>query len=219
MNQNARGAPRRDQLAKHGQVVRDHWPAQRPGGEERSAARPLRVGQQDRVASGDAARERGVAELADAELHAGDQGGLLAQSPRVARVVSPHAACDQKLHATGQPPHRLDRDRMAAVRTNEADHAHHRAIRVHAELRAKHKALRSVPEALPTEAQEPPILFSVIKKLSMPPMSPERAAREMDDMGYDFWMFRDEKSKQVSVIFRRVDDSFGLLLPVTKGRK
>lgn len=88
-------------------------------------------------------------------------------------------------------------------------------------LKDKHKIQRSIPEALPSEPLEPMIRFSVIKKLAMPPMSPEKAAREMEDMGYDFWMFRDDKSKQVSVIFRRVDDSLGLLLPAAsqKGRK
>jgi len=43
------------------------------------------------------------------------------------------------------------------------------------------------------------------------------AVQEMDRMGYNFWMFKNEKSRQINVIFRRLDDSFGLLQPDKKG--
>lgn len=56
--------------------------------------------------------------------------------------------------------------------------------------------------------------FSVVKQVPMQPMSPEMAANEMESVGHTFWMFLDEKSKQVNVIFRRQDDSYGILKPV-----
>lgn len=122
--------------------------------------------------------------------------------------------CEIVLHASKQTFRSLAKaaDLYAAV--DLASDKIDAQLRKHKDrLKDKHKVQLSIPEVLPEEPQEPLIRFSVIKKLAMPPMSPEMAAREMEEMGYDFWMFRDDKSKQVSVIFRRVDDSFGLLLP------
>ncbi|MFH1725413.1 MAG: sigma 54 modulation/S30EA ribosomal C-terminal domain-containing protein [Elusimicrobiota bacterium] len=38
----------------------------------------------------------------------------------------------------------------------------------------------------------------------------------MDRMGYSFWMFMNDDSRQVNVIYRRMDDTYGLLQPVKK---
>jgi putative sigma-54 modulation protein len=59
-----------------------------------------------------------------------------------------------------------------------------------------------------------PIRFSVIKQVPMRPMTREEAVAEMDALGYSFWMFQDANTKQIHVIFRRLDDSYGLLSPV-----
>ena len=48
-------------------------------------------------------------------------------------------------------------------------------------------------------------------------MSPEQAALEMETAGQSFRLYQDRQSKQVHVIFRRSDDSYGILQPV-KGR-
>ena len=56
--------------------------------------------------------------------------------------------------------------------------------------------------------------FSVVKQVPMRPMSRETAAGEMESVGHSFWMFFDEESRQVQVIFRRQDDSYGILKPV-----
>lgn len=83
-------------------------------------------------------------------------------------------------------------------------------------LKDRHKNAVSAAELAPLEPEPRQIRFSVVKRLEMVPMTPERAAAEMDQMGYNFWMFRDENSNQVNVIFRRLDDTFGLLQPVSK---
>lgn len=57
-------------------------------------------------------------------------------------------------------------------------------------------------------------MFSVVKQVPMRPMSREVAAGEMESVGHNFWMFLDEESRQVQVIFRRQDDSYGILKPV-----
>lgn len=63
---------------------------------------------------------------------------------------------------------------------------------------------------------QPQVRISVIKQVAMKPMSADEAALEMDRMGFNFWMFHDSDSNQVSVIYRRQDESYGLLLPARK---
>lgn len=58
------------------------------------------------------------------------------------------------------------------------------------------------------------VRFSVVKPVPVRPMTREEAVGEMDTMGYNFWMFLERDSKQIQVIYRRQDDSFGLLKPV-----
>ena len=62
----------------------------------------------------------------------------------------------------------------------------------------------------------PRVRISVIKEVPIRPMTNEDAAVEMERLGYNFWMFQDESTKRVNVIFKRLDDSYGLLKPVKK---
>ncbi|MBI3548814.1 MAG: ribosome-associated translation inhibitor RaiA [Elusimicrobia bacterium] len=81
-------------------------------------------------------------------------------------------------------------------------------------LKDRHRAEEpEIVSALPAEAAGS-IRFSVIKQVPMRPMTREEAAAQMDALGYTFWMFQDQGSKHVQVIFRRLDDSYGLLQPV-----
>ena len=65
---------------------------------------------------------------------------------------------------------------------------------------------RSAPQA--------DVKFSVIKQVEVHPMNPEDAAYEMERLGYTFWMFMDEDSKQINLIFKRLDGTYGLIQPV-----
>ena len=57
------------------------------------------------------------------------------------------------------------------------------------------------------------IRFSVIKQVEVSPMSAEDAVLEMEKLGYTFWMFLDEDTKQINLIFKRLDGSYGLIQP------
>lgn len=59
------------------------------------------------------------------------------------------------------------------------------------------------------------IRFYVTKK-KVSPITPEEAAEEMEDLGQEFMVFQDKKSLQINVIFRRGDESYGILQPVKK---
>ncbi|MDR1124405.1 MAG: ribosome-associated translation inhibitor RaiA [Elusimicrobiota bacterium] len=65
-----------------------------------------------------------------------------------------------------------------------------------------------------TLAPENDVKFSVIKQVEVLPMNPEDAAYEMERLGYTFWMFLDEGSKQINLIFKRLDGTYGLIQPV-----
>jgi putative sigma-54 modulation protein len=66
----------------------------------------------------------------------------------------------------------------------------------------------------PVFPQENDVKFSVIKQVEVLPMNPEDAAYEMEKLGYTFWMFMDEESKQINLIFKRLDGTYGLIRPV-----
>ena len=63
-----------------------------------------------------------------------------------------------------------------------------------------------------------PVRFTVVKQ-AVTPMSREEAADEMDEAGQKFRLFLDRVSNQVSVVYRRDDDSYAVLLPVKKNGK
>ena len=64
--------------------------------------------------------------------------------------------------------------------------------------------------------QDSDIKFSVVKKVPMSPMTADEAAMEMERMGYNFWMFMDQESSKIQVIFKRLDNTYGLLQPVKR---
>ena len=68
--------------------------------------------------------------------------------------------------------------------------------------------------AAPVYVPENDVKFSVIKQVEVLPMNPEDAAYEMERLGYTFWMFLDEESKQINLIFKRLDGTYGLIQPV-----
>ncbi|MDR0953051.1 MAG: ribosome-associated translation inhibitor RaiA [Elusimicrobiota bacterium] len=63
-------------------------------------------------------------------------------------------------------------------------------------------------------APQTDVKFSVIKQVEALPMNPEDAAYEMERLGYTFWMFLDEESRQINLIFKRLDGTYGLIQPI-----
>jgi len=62
------------------------------------------------------------------------------------------------------------------------------------------------------ELTEPMIIKT--KRFEMKPMSPEEAAMQMELLDKDFFVFTNEKTGQINVIYRRRDGNFGLIEPV-----
>ncbi len=51
------------------------------------------------------------------------------------------------------------------------------------------------------------------KRFALHPMSPEEAIDQMELLGHDFYVFFNSEDDAVNVIYRRRDDTFGLLQP------
>lgn len=96
-------------------------------------------------------------------------------------------------------------------------------VKIEAQIR-KSKGKTVTSKKLPKEdlasyygavfAPQNDIKFSVIKQVEVLPMNPEDAAYEMERLGYTFWMFLDEESKQINLIFKRLDGTYGLIQPI-----
>lgn len=52
-----------------------------------------------------------------------------------------------------------------------------------------------------------------IKQIDLKPMHLEDAAMELDLVDHDFYVFIDEKTKDVNIVYRRADGDLGLLQP------
>ncbi len=52
------------------------------------------------------------------------------------------------------------------------------------------------------------------KRFEMKPMSPDEAAMQMDLMDKDFFIFTNDQSGDINVIYKRDDGNFGLIEPV-----
>ncbi|MBI2070205.1 MAG: ribosome-associated translation inhibitor RaiA [Elusimicrobia bacterium] len=61
-----------------------------------------------------------------------------------------------------------------------------------------------------------PQSISVIKQVPVKPMGVEEAIRMMDSLGYTFWMFLNKSSRKFNVIFKRSDQTYGILEPAPK---
>lgn len=57
------------------------------------------------------------------------------------------------------------------------------------------------------------IRFSVIKTVPIKPMTREEAVMEMERLGYNFWLFVDKETNQTQVVFKRLDNTYGILQP------
>lgn len=64
----------------------------------------------------------------------------------------------------------------------------------------------------PEEEFETPRVVRV-KRIALKPMSPEEAALQMELLGHDFFVFRNDETDDLNVVYRRLNGDFGLILP------
>jgi putative sigma-54 modulation protein len=62
----------------------------------------------------------------------------------------------------------------------------------------------------------PQVVFSVVKDVPIKPMDKEEAVQVMEKLGYNFWLFMEKDAKRMQVVFKRLDNTYGLLQPVKR---
>ncbi|WP_428897268.1 putative sigma-54 modulation protein [Parelusimicrobium proximum] len=83
-------------------------------------------------------------------------------------------------------------------------------------VKKEQKSWKDIPYMDVVLAPQADVRFSVIKQVEVRPMNPEDAAYEMERIGYTFWMFLDQDSKDLNLIFKRLDGTYGLIKPIRK---
>jgi putative sigma-54 modulation protein len=66
----------------------------------------------------------------------------------------------------------------------------------------------------PQDFEEPPAIVKT-KHFAVKPMPPEEAAEQMEMLGHDFYVFLNDRSSRVNVVYRRRDGNYGLIEPET----
>jgi len=67
----------------------------------------------------------------------------------------------------------------------------------------------AMPEPLPEDAP----MVSKMKRFTMIPMGPEEAALQLELIGHDFFVFRNDRTREINVVYRRKDETYGLIEP------
>ena len=81
----------------------------------------------------------------------------------------------------------------------------------------KHQTHRKADKKIAPPSAEKEVRSSSIikyKKFEMKPMSPEEAVDQMDLIDKDFYVFANQTSGNINVVYRRGDGNYGLIEPI-----
>lgn len=123
-------------------------------------------------------------------------------------VLRVHERADDMYAAIDQAARKLERQ-ARRYRKRRVDH-HARAATGGADALAALPDLPPLPEG-DDESPVPQLVKS--KRFRMEPMGAEEAALHMDLLHHNFYVFRNEASGEVNVVYRRNDGDFGLIVP------
>ena len=72
-----------------------------------------------------------------------------------------------------------------------------------------------VNQKINTEDSEPDKIVKIVKtkRFAIKPMSVEEAAMQMDLLGHNFFVFANDNTNKVNVLYKRKDGNFGLIEP------
>jgi putative sigma-54 modulation protein len=91
-----------------------------------------------------------------------------------------------------------------------------RQIRQHKEKLKDHRRPKAAGAASQTSPEDAATVVrsngvAKIKRFKMRPMSEDRAREQMDELGHTFFLFLNEDSQELNLLYRRHDGSLGLL--------
>lgn len=98
---------------------------------------------------------------------------------------------------------KLDKQ-ISKLKSKLIEKPRHDSARAQAEMVAASER----PEA---EAEEPRIVRT--KRIAIKPMSPEEAAEQMELLNHDFFLFVNEGTEEVNLLYKRGDGHYGLIEP------
>lgn len=81
-------------------------------------------------------------------------------------------------------------------------------------IRHKPKASEMALEVLPSDQQS----FSVVRQ-AVAAMTPQQAVEELESRGHQFLAYLDKSTDQIQVVFRRSDESFGIVHPIRQNKR
>ncbi|HBA60970.1 MAG TPA: ribosome-associated translation inhibitor RaiA [Elusimicrobia bacterium] len=132
-------------------------------------------------------------------------------------------AVEKKIHTAEVIVHAGHQTMKAAASTDEMYSAIDKAmdkmeiqVKKYKERFTDHHASENIEADEFTTLVGPEIRFSVVKDVPLKPMNKEEAVMEMEKLGFNFWLFQEKGSKQLQVVFKRLDSTYGLLQPVKK---
>ena len=82
--------------------------------------------------------------------------------------------------------------------------------------RTDHRADEVIDEDETVALIGPEINFTVVKDVPLKSMSKDEAVIEMEKQGFTFWLYQDREAKQLQLVFKRMDNTYGLLQPAKK---
>ena len=68
-------------------------------------------------------------------------------------------------------------------------------------------------ETMPVVAVEDEPLIAKTKQFAIGPMSPSDAVLQLELIGHDFFVFRNDETNEINVVYRRRDGNYGLIEP------
>ncbi len=91
-----------------------------------------------------------------------------------------------------------------------------RQIKKYKEKLVSHRKSENKSSAIPSESKSLGEVGRIIKnkRFELKPMSPDEAVMQMELLDKDFFIFTNDNSGDINVIYRRKDGNFGLIEPV-----
>lgn len=83
--------------------------------------------------------------------------------------------------------------------------------RVPGNFSIRYETIEELAEELDYEEEEPEIVVERRKRFSLKPMSVEEAILQMDLIGHDFYMFKNQDNFEICVVYRRKNGGYGLI--------
>jgi putative sigma-54 modulation protein len=147
-----------------------------------------------------------VDRVIDAKLELRSQSQRTGGSVTIAQVT---------LH-TGKATLRAEeRDHDALKAIDSAMDKLERQVRRHHERKADRHGRRLAPFVDTTAAEDEVEQLHVVrtKRFALKPMDADEAIDQMELLGHDFFLFENTDAKSITLVYRRRDGSYGLLIP------